>query len=69
VTGVSQLSMALAWQRAQHVEQLKAPFLRDSPAFQLVSELNPLSNGSHFDKIAMSAFVGTPLDIVLRDWG
>jgi hypothetical protein len=34
VAGVSQLSMALAWQRVQHVEQVKAPFLRDSPAFR-----------------------------------
>jgi biuret amidohydrolase len=69
VAGVSQLSMALAWQRAQHVEQVKAPFLRDSPPFQLVSELTPLPTEAIFDKIAMSAFVGTPLDIAMRDCG
>jgi nicotinamidase-related amidase len=67
VAGVSQLSMALAWQRVQHVEQVKAPFLRDTPPFQLVSELRPLPTEVVFDKITMSAFVGTPLDIAMRD--
>jgi nicotinamidase-related amidase len=69
VAGVSQLSMALDWQRVEHVEQLNAPFLRDTPAFQLVSELTPLPTEAVFDKIAMSAFVGTPLDIAMRDCG
>jgi biuret amidohydrolase len=67
VAGVSQLSMALAWQRVEHVEQVKAPFLRDSPPFQLVPELAPLPTEAIFDKITMSSFVGTPLDIVMRD--
>jgi biuret amidohydrolase len=69
VAGVSQLSTALAWQRVEHVDQLKAPFLRDSAPFQLVPELAPRPSEAVFDKIAMSAFVGTPLDIVLRDCG
>src|SRR4029450_10414241 len=69
LAGVSQLSMALAWQRVDHVEQVKAPFLRDAPAFQLVSELTPLPSEAIFDKITMSAFVGTPLDIAMRDCG
>jgi biuret amidohydrolase len=69
VAGVSQLSMALAWQRVEHVDQVKAPFLRDSPPFQLVSELTPLPTEVIFDKIAISAFVGTPLDIAMRDCG
>jgi nicotinamidase-related amidase len=69
VAGVSQLCMALAWQRVEHVEQVKAPFLRDSPPFQLVSELTPLATEAIFDKIAMSAFVGTPLDFAMRDCG
>src|SRR5262249_866454 len=42
-------------------------FLRDSPAFQLVSEVAPLPSEAIFDKITMSAFEGTPLDIALRD--
>jgi nicotinamidase-related amidase len=69
LAGVTQLSMALAWQRVDHVEQVKAPFLRDAPAFQLVSELTPLPSEAIFDKITMSAFVGTPLDIAMRDCG
>jgi biuret amidohydrolase len=69
VAGVSQLSMALAWQRVEHVDQVKAPFLRDSPPFQLVSELTPLPSEAVFDRITMSAFVGTPLDIAMRDCG
>jgi biuret amidohydrolase len=69
LAGVSQLSMALAWQRVEHVHQLKAPFLRDSPPFQLVSELTPLATEAIFDKITMSPFVGTPLDIAMRDCG
>ena len=69
VAGVSQLSMALAWQRVEHVEQVKAPFLRDSAPFELVPELAPLPTEAIFDKITMSAFVGTPLDIAMRDCG
>jgi biuret amidohydrolase len=69
VAGVSQLSTAMAWQRVEHVEQVKAPFLRDSPPFQLVPELTPLPTEAVFDKIAMSAFVGTPLDMAMRDCG
>jgi nicotinamidase-related amidase len=69
MAGVSQLSMALAWQRVEHVDQLKTPFLRDSPAFQLVPEVTPLPSEVIFDRITMSAFLGTPLDIAMRDCG
>jgi nicotinamidase-related amidase len=69
LAGVSQLSTALAWQRVERVDQVKAPFLRDSSAFQLVPELTPLPTEAIFDKITMSAFVGTPLDIAMRDCG
>src|SRR4029453_14450982 len=69
VAGVSQLNMGLAWQRVEHVEQLKAPFLRDSAAFQLEGGLAPLPSEAIFDKITMSPFVGTPLDLVMRDCG
>ena len=36
---------------------------------ELVPELTPLPTEAVFDKISMSAFVGTPLDIALRDCG
>jgi biuret amidohydrolase len=67
--GIFQLRMAMAWQRINSVHQIKSPFLRDSPAFQLIPELAPLPSEAIFDKIAMSAFEGTPLNMALRDCG
>jgi biuret amidohydrolase len=67
--GISQLRMAMAWQRVSSVDQIKSPFLRDSPAFQLIPELAPRPSEAIFDKIAMSAFEGTPLNMALRDCG
>lgn len=68
-SGVFQLRMAMAWQRVKTVAEVKPWFLRDSPGFQLVPELGPLPSEVVFDKITMSAFEGTPLDIALRDCG
>lgn len=68
-TGVFQLRMAMAWQRVKTVAEVKPWFLRDSPGFQLVPELGPLPSEVVFDKITMSAFEGTPLNIALRDCG
>ena len=67
--GVSQLRMAMAWQRVTTVAEVKPWFLRDSAGFELVPELRPLPSEVVFDKITMSAFEGTPLDIALRDCG
>jgi biuret amidohydrolase len=67
--GVSQMRMAMAWQRVKSVDEVKAWFLRDSPGFNLIPEVNPLPSEAVFDKITMSAFEGTPLDIALRDCG
>ncbi len=69
VAGVSQLRMAMAWQRVDKVSDVKPWFLRDSPGFQLIPELSPLPSEVIFDKITMSAFEGTPLNIALRDCG
>ncbi len=69
LAGVFQLRTAMAWQRVQRVEDVKPQFLRDSPSFQLVPELAPLPSEAVFDKLAMSMFVGTPLEMVLRDCG
>ncbi len=69
LAGVFQLRTAMAWQRVQRVEDVEPQFLRDSPAFQLVPELTPLPREVVFDKLAMSMFVGTPLEMVLRDCG
>jgi nicotinamidase-related amidase len=67
--GVSQLRMGMAWQRVKSVDEVKPWFLRDSPGFHLIPEMSPLPSEAVFDKIAMSAFEGTPLDIALRDCG
>lgn len=67
--GVSQLRMAMAWQRVDSVDAVSPWFLRDSPGFELLPELAPRPTEALFDKITMSAFEGTPLDIVLRDCG
>jgi biuret amidohydrolase len=67
--GVAQLRMAMAWQRATTVEAVDPWFLRESPGFQLDPELAPRPSEAIFDKITMSAFEGTPLDIALRDCG
>lgn len=67
--GVFQLRMAMAWQHVNTIEQIKPWFLRDSPGFQLIPELAPRPTEVIFDKVTMSAFEGTPLDLVLRDCG
>jgi biuret amidohydrolase len=69
LSGVFQLRTAKAWQRATSVSDVKPWFLRDSPSFQLIPEITPLPSEAIFDKITMSAFESTPLDIALRDCG
>jgi biuret amidohydrolase len=65
--GISQLRMAMAWQRKERVEDVVSPFLRDSPGFEIVPELAPTASEAVFDKLSMSAFEGTPLNFALRD--
>ena len=67
--GVSQLRMAMAWQRVRSADEVKPWFLRDAPGFHLIPEMNPLPSEAILDKITMSAFEGTPLNIALRDCG
>jgi len=67
--GVFQFRVAMAWQRVNSADEVKPWFLRDSPGFHLIPELNPLPSEAIFDKITMSAFEGTPLNIALRDCG
>ena len=69
LAGVSQLRTAMAWQRLDDPTKIAPHFLRDAPAWQIVPELAPTSDEAVFDKLAMSAFEGTPLDFALRDCG
>ena len=69
LAGVFQLRQAMAWQRVDSPEAIKPWFLRDSPGFELASELRVRADEAIFDKISMSAFEGTPLAMALRDCG
>jgi biuret amidohydrolase len=67
--GVSQFRMTMAWQQKDEPDAVTPWFLRVSPGFQIVPELAPTPDEAIFDKIAMSAFEGTPLTVALRDCG
>jgi biuret amidohydrolase len=67
--GAMSFRTAMAWQRKTEPNAVEPWFLRDSPGFAIVPELQPQSSEAIFDKITMSAFEGAPLSIVLRDCG
>jgi nicotinamidase-related amidase len=67
--GASQLRMWRAWQRRDSAAEVISAFPPDAPHAQIVPELEPRADEAVFEKLAMSAFEGTPLDIVLRDCG
>ncbi|WP_225894241.1 cysteine hydrolase family protein [Atlanticothrix silvestris] len=67
VAGVSQLKGAMALQRVANVAQVQPNFLRDSSTHAIIPELKPLPSEVAFDKLTMSAFVGSYLDLALRD--
>jgi biuret amidohydrolase len=67
VSGVAQLRTAMAWQRVERVGDVRPSFPRDSAQSQIVPEVAPLPSEAVLDKIGMSAFVGTPLEMALRD--
>ena len=67
--GMAQLRTAMAWQRVDGPEKVQSWFLRDAPGFEIVPDLCPRDDEAVFDKLAMSAFAGTPLEMALRDLG
>jgi nicotinamidase-related amidase len=67
--GAFQYRTAMAWQRTDDPEKVQPWFLRDSPSFQIVPELQPNDREAVFDKLSMSAFEGTPLAFSLSDCG
>ena len=69
LAGVFQLRQAKAWQRKARAADTRPLIPHGSPGFALVPELEPRAGEAVLDKITMSAFEGTPLDIVLRDCG
>lgn len=67
--GTFQLRQQMAWQRVESIEEVRAPFPRESPQTRIVAELEPLESEAVCDKIAMSAIEGTFLNTALRDLG
>ena len=67
--GRTQLRTAMAWQRVDDPEKVQSWFLRGAPAFEIVADLSVRGDEAVFDKLAMSAFAGTPLEMALRDLG
>jgi nicotinamidase-related amidase len=65
--GVAALRTAMAWQRLDQAEEVASAFPPDAAQTQLVDELAPIDGEPVFDKLGMSAFVGTPLEAALRD--
>src|SRR5919197_1657035 len=69
LAGVYQLRQAKTWQRKQRAAETTPLIPHGAPGFELAAELEPRPSEAVIDKITMSAFEGTPLDIVLRDCG
>jgi nicotinamidase-related amidase len=69
LAGVFQLRQAKVWQRKAKASETRPLIPHGSPGFELAPELEPREHEAVIDKITMSAFEGTPLDIVLRDCG
>ena len=67
--GSSQYRMAMAWQKKDDPAAVEPWFLRDTPSFGITPEVAPNGSEAIFDKLAMSAFEGTPLAFALRDCG
>ncbi|HWE12321.1 MAG TPA: cysteine hydrolase [Solirubrobacteraceae bacterium] len=64
--GVAQLRMWRGWQRVARLEDVRSPFLPNAPQTQIVPELRPNEKEAVLDKLTLSAFAGTPLELALR---
>jgi nicotinamidase-related amidase len=67
--GVAALRTAMAWQRRDRADAVTAAFPPDAEHTRIAAELAPAGGEPVFDKLGMSAFVGTPLEAALRDRG
>jgi biuret amidohydrolase len=67
--GVGALRTAMAWQRQERAQDVAIAFPSDAPQTAIVDELAPAAGEPVFDKLGMSALVGTPLEAALRDRG
>ncbi len=67
LAGVGQLHRAMVWQGTKDPKALKSTLTQNSPASQIVPELTPNDDEVVVDKITMSAFESTFLNIAMRD--
>jgi len=67
--GVGGLRTAMAWQRKDQAQDVTSAFPPDADHTAIVDELAPVAGEPVFDKLGMSALVGTPLEAALRDRG
>lgn len=66
-SGVGQLRRAMIWQHKTDPDQLSPMIAQGSPAWEIVPELALRQDEVVIDKIAMSAFESTFLNLALRD--
>jgi len=67
--GVGQLRRAMVWQRKEEPRDTRCLIPYGSPGFHIVPELEPREEEVVVDKITMSAFEGTFLNLAMRDAG
>ena len=67
LAGIGQLRRAMIWHHTSDPWCVSPPFSPGSAAWQIIPELEPLEDECVIDKITMSAFEGTFLDIAMRD--
>jgi biuret amidohydrolase len=67
--GAAQLRMWKTWERRESAAEVVSSFPPDADHVRIAPEVEPAPGEAVFDKVTMSAFEGTPLNIVLRDCG
>jgi biuret amidohydrolase len=67
--GLGQQRRAMVWQNKDDFTQTQPPFAIGSAQWHIVPQLAPRDDEVVIDKITMSCFEGTYLDIVMRDAG
>jgi nicotinamidase-related amidase len=67
LAGAGQLRRSMIWQGLTDPAKIRPFIAHGSPAFQIVPELTPREDEVVIDKITMSAFEGTFLNIAMRD--
>jgi len=68
-SGLGRLRMSKTWQHVQAASELKQALSQGSPEVQIVDAVAPHPQDVVLDRVAMSAFEGTPLATLLRDLG